>query len=756
MDKEDILWIGTEGGGLDRFDTKTGRFRNFKHDPNNPYSIGSNYIHDVYGDPKGNLWIVTGGNGFYKFEINTERFICFKKASSKYSRIGIAFWGATYLDDSGKHWIGTANDGIYMYDPKKQNISTTVLYSDIDQTADVRAFYKDKKGKLWVSSTEGLFKFDQDRKTYTFNRYDRHHRNKLLQHSITSFVEDKRGFLWLGTEEGGLKRYNLRSGRIVEFLFNHENLFLTHPHWINLILKLKEDKKGNILIGNYVGDLIVFNKRTHKHKITIYQGSSFLVDHFKNLWRGYWGEGIKLYKDTSEETFHFFHTATDSTSLSSSYVMTIYEDNHNNIWIGTNNGLNLFNRETETFKDFTINDGLASDHILSILEDGHGSLWLCTPKGISRFNYLQRDYSGRPLIKNYQASDQVQFYADEIGYKDNEGFMYFGGRNGFVSFHPDSITENLHLPPIVLTDFKILNESPGVDSVGHSPLKSDISETQEINLSYDQNFFSFEFAALDYTDPMHNQYAYKMEGIDRDWTYTDVSHRHANYTDLDPGEYIFHVKGSNNEGLWNEKGKSLKIIINPPIWRTTWAYLLYFVALSAVLYAFRQYDLKRQRLKHELDLEHEHAEKLQEIDHIKSRFFANISHEFRTPLTLILGPIQSLIKKTHDVTTRNELSLMQRSALRLERLINQLLDLSKLEAGGMTIQLKEENIVDLVRNYAQSFESLAIQKDIKFIFKSDAENIPAFVDKNKIENILNNLLSNAFKFTPEGGKIRIR
>jgi signal transduction histidine kinase len=299
---------------------------------------------------------------------------------------------------------------------------------------------------------------------------------------------------------------------------------------------------------------------------------------------------------------------------------------------------------------------------------------------------------------------------------------------------------------VAITGFKVKNKA--------FPFETAIAYKKQLNLNYDQNFISFEFASLDYNDPEKNQYAYKLEGFDEDWVYTG-NRRFAAYTGLPPGSYVFRVKGSNNDGYWNEAGTSLAISIATPPWKTGWAYMGYILVVVALIAVIVRYYLRRQHLLHRLELEHLESNKLKEIDSMKSRFFTNISHEFRTPLTLILGPLQKMIGKTANETYKRELTVMQRNARRLQQLINQLLDLSKLEAGKMELQCAEMNLVEWVRMYIQSFESLARQRKIDFVFEAGQSEIICWFDPEKMARVLNNLLSNAFKFTESGGEIEV-
>jgi signal transduction histidine kinase/DNA-binding response OmpR family regulator len=374
--------------------------------------------------------------------------------------------------------------------------------------------------------------------------------------------------------------------------------------------------------------------------------------------------------------------------------------------------------------------------------DDSGHIWVSTKAGISRINH--QDYS----IQNYDTDDGLLCleFINKSSYRDEEGWIYFGGRHGFNVFHPDSIKDNLHIPPVYITAL----------DVDHQPkyFEEPVFKMNNIELSYHENDFSFSFVALNYVNPKKNQFAYMLEGYDNDWIYVG-NERTAHYTNMSPGDYIFRVKASNNNGYWNEEGTSIALVIHPPVWKKWWAYLVYSLAIVGIIYFFYRNELRRLNLKRDLEIEHIQKEKLIEIDREKSNFFANVSHEFRTPLTLILNPIDKVISVLKDGKNKQELSIAYRNAKRLQTLINQLLSLSKLESGKMKLRIKEENIVRLIRANVQSFESLARQNEIDLLFESSVENYLIMVDRLKVGKIMNNLLSNAFKFTDYRGTIKV-
>ncbi|NWG28181.1 MAG: hybrid sensor histidine kinase/response regulator, partial [Ignavibacteriaceae bacterium] len=362
-------------------------------------------------------------------------------------------------------------------------------------------------------------------------------------------------------------------------------------------------------------------------------------------------------------------------------------------------------------------------------------LWISTLKGITKFNPVTgqfKDFYSARYFPGITLWRQVSFKADN-------GELYFGGENGFIRFHPDSIEEDTFAPPVVITSLKIFDKL--------------FQLSNPLELAHSDNFLTFEFAALSYIQSEENQYAYMMEGWDRDWIYCGTD-RVASYPNLLPGEYTFKVKGSDCNRVWNEAGTSIKIIILPPWWKTWWAYLLYALVILSIFSISTRFYLNRQRLKHKLLLESEHAGKLEELAKMKSDFFANISHEFRTPLTLILGPAEK-IEKNQSTNPVKDAGIITRNSRRLLQLVNQLLDLAKLDAGKLKLEASPGNIISFIKGIALSFESLSESKDVMLKIKSDKEFIEVYFDKEKMFKVFSNLLSNAFKFTPERGNVLI-
>jgi len=760
LDNSGILWIGTRGGGLNKFDLESEKFIRYKHESNNPYSLRNNVINSIYEDQSGVLWICTADGGLNRFNRETEQFIHYKHEPGNPNSLSSNNVMYIYEDKSGVHWVGT-NNGLNKFDSRKTQFSDFRQIPGNSNSLSnnyITSVYESNCGEnsvLWIGTKGGGFN-KMNRKTGQITHYknDPNDSKSLPSNIILSLCEDRSGKLWIGTLDHGLLKFDPETERFMQYLHDPADPKSISCNNINAIF---EDNESVLWIATQTGGLNKFNRETGQFTLVgdRMQTMQIYEDKSDILWVASWSGLKKLDREREK-------LVTDE-GINLGLIMSIFESRHGSsseiLWIGTyGGGLNKFDRESEKYSHYTTSDGLPSDMIMGILEDKNGNLWLSTTNGLSKFN------PNTETFKNYDINDGLlsnQFNSGAY-FKSKDDKMFFGGTNGLNAFYPDNIVDNPHIPKVIITDFQLFNEPVRIkkeDELENKyiySLSNHISTLKEIELSYKENVFSFEFSALDYRSPEKNRYAYKMEGFESDWNYTGADRRFVTYTNLDPGNYEFKVKGSNNDGLWNEEGTSIKIIITPPWWKTNWAYAAYFILFAFTLYALRTYDKKRQRLKHELEMEHLHAEKLEEVDRLKSRFFANISHEFRTPLTLIKGPVKQIMSGEFKGNLVEQCRMILRNSDRLLKLINQLLDLSKLESGRMGLQVIETDLIKFIKGIVLSFSSLADRKKITLKFESTEKSLYGYIDCDKIEKIITNLLSNANKFTSEHGTIDVQ
>ncbi|MGH2642508.1 MAG: ATP-binding protein, partial [Chitinophagaceae bacterium] len=433
------------------------------------------------------------------------------------------------------------------------------------------------------------------------------------------------------------------------------------------------------------------------------------------------------------------------------------------LWIGTaGGGLNKFDIQTKKFTHFTVKNGLPNNTINGILADDNGYLWISTNKGISKFNPANNTFHNYDINEGLTSNE----FNPGAFYKNGDGEFFFGNIKGFNTFYPDNIYKSSYIPQIVFTGFRLFN-NPVLPGSKNSPLKKSISETHKITLPYKDNLITFQVAALDYSEPDKNQYAYRLEGFDNNWINLG-NERLITFSNLNPGHYTLQVKASNSDGIWNEKGIFMAIYILPPWWRTIWAYIIYILFILTAIWLLRKAEITRLKLKNDLALEqsrlaleHQEAQKLKEIDHLKSRFFANISHEFRTPLTLIIGPLKDMMQGGLSDKFASIVPAMYRNSQRLLQLINQLLDLSKLDSGSYQINTTRSDIVSFVKQITSIFLNAVKRKKIQLEVEVEEDLVKElhneknyfYFDEDVVEKVLTNLISNAIKFTEEGGRI---
>lgn len=756
QDQAGMIWLCT-ANGLNKLNPITGKVTYYFHEPNKANSISHNDVLDVAEDQQGNLWIATL-NGLNKLNKERTKFTAYFQDPANQNSLSSNDLWSLYIDRTGIIWVVTTAGIDKVYPDQKPFF----LYRHIPFTTNslshnaVRCIWEDKSGIIWIGTIGGgLNAFDRKLGHFTHYRHDLKKPKSLPNDVVSSIMEDRDGNLWVATAKrmrGTLSILNRQTGEFTHY-GGDSGLY---PNLGNYAIGyMYEDQQGIIWLGHTNG-MSSFDPKTGvathyppdpTNPDAISSGVyTIREDSRGNLWLGTDGDVLNRFDRKTGKFIHYKSGKNTAGSINSGFVRSIYEDSLGILWFGTvGGGLCGFDPRKEIFMAFTEKQGLPGHSVLSIQPDNEGYLWLGTNNGLSKFNPSTLSFTNYDVNDGLQ-SNQFAMSGKETGgsFKGKDGTLYFGGINGINVFNPRHIRINRQVPPIVITHFKLFDKLlPGQN------------ELKEIHLSYQENFFSFEFAALNYINTQKNNYAYKLENFDKAWVFSG-NRRYVSYTNLDPGEYVFKVKGSNNDSIWNEKGASIRLIIHPPWWRTPWAYTLYALLFIGITYGSHRYLLTKERLKHDLRLKELEAAKLQEMDHMKSRFFTNISHEFRTPLTLILGPVHQMLSHALDERhVRKNHELIYSNAQRLLELINQLLDLSKLEAGSMPLKTQKADLVRKVRTIVSSFASLAKSQNLTLSFQASPGRIYTLFDSDKLEKILNNLLSNAFKFTPPGGQITV-
>ena len=774
-DSKGILWIGTIGGlsKLISLNQKSFEVKNYLHNPGDKFSLSHNSITVIDEDSKGNLWIGTYGGGLNIFNPLSEKFETFRRDGNDKSGLSSDMFFTLLVDSYDNVWIGTTTNGLDKYSPTSERFKHYLAGTTDKSSLSITSILIDAEEKLWIGTAADGIKVYRNKIPAEENllfelRGENNNRYSLSSNSITSIFEDDEGMIWIGTPGYGLNKFNPVTKQIEMLKNEKDNPNSVSGDYIHIVF---QDREGIIWIGTGRNGLNSFDKKTKIFKryaenlidptdnksLSSREVVSIVEDKKGFLWLGTTTGGVNKFDRKTETFVHYIHIHEDDKSISSNRVVSMYLDSQQRLWIGTySGGLNLYDEKTNSFIHFMEEDGLASNTVQSITEDENGMLWLGTTNGISMFDYENK------IFKNFDLSDGLQGkeFNPKAGLRDEEsGSLFFGGTNGLNIYYPGSISENKIPPPIVLSEFKLFDK-PVVPS-DKSPLLKSSSYADEIILNHDQNIISFSFAALDFTSPQKNQYAYKLEGFNDEWIYSG-NIREVAYTNLSPGDYLFRVKGRNSDGYWNETGIEISLIVNPPFWRTWWAYSMYIFIVLGVFVFMRRYEMNRIKLKNDLKQQQFEAHKLHEVDQIKSRFFANISHEFRTPLTIILGSMEKLRSKSGKSSDDKEYNLVKKNASRLLQLINQLLELSKIESGNIKLEAAENDIVKFTKRVAASFSSLAHQKNLQLSFNGEEIEstnntipVPVYFDKKKLETVFYNLLSNAIKFTPKDGTINI-
>lgn len=602
---EDIrggLWIGTEDG-LNRMDREKGVFIHYKNNPQDQNSLCHNYVLSIFQDKNdiGVLWIGTYGGGLSRFDREKKIFLCDQYRADTPGSLSDNNVYAIYRDKGGILWFGT-NRGLNKYDKGKEKFSCWSAEragSAIVSNNCVWSIYKDRSGVIWFGTDSGLAQLDRVTGKMKLWSHNPDNPTSLSHSKVITIYEDHAGVLWIGTEGGGLNRFDretetfscYKSNPVDDSSLSCDDLFA-----------ICEDRFGTLWIGTAKGlnrldkeeDRFTrwLNDPENPRSLGNDMVSCIFEGHNGELWIGTRG-GLNRFNRANESFDSWMNIPDNPSSLSDNQINYIYEDRAGALWIGTALALNKFHRGTNTFTHYTTKDGLPNDKINGILEDKNGCLWLSTNYGISRFNPNEGQF------RNYDSHDGLQSneFNGNSCYRAPDGEMFFGGVNGFNFFYPPDIKDNPYRPPIVITDFQLFNESVNIDAGRDTPLEKSILETEEIVLSHEHYFFAFKFTALDFTTPMKNKYEYMMKGLDKTWIKKSADNRYASYTNLEPGDYTFKVRGSNNDGIWNEEGVRIKITITPPFWETLWFKGIAVLFCLLLIFGFFQYRTRRLRQK---------------------------------------------------------------------------------------------------------------------------------------------------------------
>lgn len=725
------LWVGTWDSGLCLFDKQTKLFKSFGYDPANPYAVSAQMLFSIVADRTGNIWIGTQGGGVNKIDPQKQVFELWSNAGKGYRRLANNEITAIWEERSGQGvWVGTVNGGLhYLSRQKNTSQSFAQLPGATFSLSDyhIHTILEDRKGDLWVGAAGlGLFvQKDGDSRFQHVKLQEPGPAGEMTKVDVKILYEDRSGQLWVGSLGKGL--FHVAPGTNAVRNYQH-NVEETGSLSSNDILTIGEDAAGRLWLGTRSGGLNLLDKNTGR---------------------------FICYKNDPQR----LHSL-----VSNSVNDILYPRNNPELLVlATAAGICLLDLSQSQLEDtgnakfipVGQNEGLTDNTVYDILEDRQGRFWASTTKGLF---VLALKKNGKTyqmkVVRQYDKSDGLQSNEFNLGasFINAKGEMYFGGVDGLNLIHPDKESASLPHSPVVFTLFEKYTKSGDYTGAVSVP---GISLLKQITLAYSENIFSVEFAALNYKNATKNSYAYQLEGESDNWIELG-QRRRLTFANLAPGHYTLRIRASYQGGPWSEQTASLRIVIRPPWWRSKLAWVIYVLLLGGAGYLVRRYERNRMQTKSELKIQASRTEQLKELDRLKSEFFANISHEFRTPLTLISGPLEQLMSGTYQGNAQQEYALMKSNAQRLQKLIDQLLDLSKLDAGKLDIHKRNDDIVVFARQILSAFQPLAEKSRIQLDFQSDIPSCALDFDPEQMEKILFNLLSNAFKFTPAHGRIWIQ
>ncbi|MBN1597502.1 MAG: hypothetical protein JW894_04370 [Bacteroidales bacterium] len=853
-DKYGTIWLTTQDHGLNRFNEKNLTFTHFSHDPDNPASIASNTLYTITKDNNGTIWLGTLGEGLCRMNVDTEGkifFSGFKPETNDIRRLKIL---SLLFNEANGIWIGTENGGLDYFniiDESYINYQFKENYPNTLNNNSVHSIYIDRTDNLWIGTyAGGINVVKHNKKKFSTYRKIPGNENSISYNAVTSFLEDKQGRIWIGTDGGGVNLWDRNKDKMIHYNSNNSSLMS------DAVLAVCEDKNGNIWIGGWECALNKYNPETgiittytqQKHGIPNNNIFDMILARDGFLWMTFGGigfarydidqnkfnvysaencdlpdpwihdiaenydgrillghaKGFSIFNSTDKSIINYTGEYHDSNVLIQKAVNVILVATDSIIWIGTTNSLDKLDMKTGKFESYYKENGLPNNNICGLVEDMNSHIWISTANGICDYNPKKNTF------KSYSQSDGLQgsSYIRNSKYRTKKGEVAFGGTNGFNIFNPDSLIENPNLPPVVITDFTIFNKPVKIGN-SSSPLSKSITVTDKITLDYKQSVITFHFAALEYTAPDENQYAYILEGFEKEWNYVGTK-RTATYTNLDAGNYTFRVKASNNDGIWNETGTSVQIVVKPPYWETWWFRTGIVVATLFIIFSYfilrirsvrknniileeqvakrtHELSIKNELLskqKNELDeinaaLEErqekveEQAEELlaqkEELQAInkelhkanatKDKFFSIIAHDIKNPFTTVLGFLELLninLRNWSDDKKEHTVKTLLDTTKNVYDLLENLLQWSRSQRGVIEFNTQNINLSNLISYVTDLLKNSADAKNISIENRIKDQDIEAYGDERMLNTILRNLIGNAVKFTHKGGRVIIQ
>lgn len=753
-DHKGTIWVGTLGGGISRLRSDNQTFKRYLHNPRVNQTIGDNAVHDLFEDQYQNVWVATDHAGLARYEATVDGFVHYSHSDYDEQSISSNHVRRIFEDSRGDLWVGNFPDGINFYDRSSSTFQNFSHKPDDDNSlsdSSILSFYKDSRGTLWIGTENGLNIFDEKSKEFTRIYHDSDDADALRYGTVLAINEDLDGALWIGTWSGGLHRFDHLTGKFKNYF---PSVSQSGAISSNLIWDVLIDKKGDLWVATEKGGLNLYNRSSDT--FTVFRSDqsndkslindniwTMLEDQRGNFWLGTFG-GLELFDRKARVFTHFQPDPSDPNSISGIRVMALIEDSEGKLWISTQDGgLNVYLPDEKRFIHIGVEQGLPANELSTLVEDDYGHVWVGSTGGIARVD--KQTHAVTVYTKDHGLVGNN--FNRDASYKDEQGNIYIGGVEGFSIFHPEQLNAKLDAAPVYITGMSIMN-SYLTPRDKKSKISATILATDSITLDYRDSVFTFDFALLSYRSSYQNQYAYKLEGFDRNWNYVG-KRNNATYTSMDPGRYVFKVKAANRDGVWSTHADEMEVIVLPPPWQSWWAYLIYGSALLIFMLAIWTSQQKRLQLVRERKLNNQ----LIKIDQMKDAILANTSHELRTPLNSIIGIVESLcdgVAGELGQAVKDYLHIVLNSGRRLNALVDNILEYANLSTSPDALARRSVDLHFTVQSICHAFAPGAKAKNIKLLNLVPRTVSVIQADELRLQQVITGLIDNAVKFTEQG------